>query len=70
MKLQWQVNGSIISVFTGDDESATALTYDGIEELEQMLKDARHSPQEWNEFFESFVDDKEFVDRIKAKSTR
>lgn len=62
--------GNIISVYTGDDESVTALTDDGMDELEQMLKDARRSPQEWNDFLDSFVDDKELVDRIKAKSTR
>ncbi|CAK11561.1 conserved hypothetical protein (plasmid) [Rhizobium johnstonii 3841] len=28
--------GSIISVYTGDDESVTALTDDGMDELEQM----------------------------------
>ncbi|WP_320189021.1 hypothetical protein RMS29_015550 [Agrobacterium rosae] len=62
--------GSIISVYTGDDESVTALTDDGMEELEQMLKDARRSPQEWKDFLDSFVDDEELVARIKAKSTR
>ncbi len=62
--------GSIISVYTGDDESVTALTDDGMDELEQMLKDARRSPQEWKDFLESFVDDEELVARIKAKSTR
>jgi hypothetical protein len=62
--------GSIISVYTGDDESVTALTEDGMDELEQMLKDARRSPQEWSDFLDSFVDDKELVARIKAKSTR
>ncbi|CDZ59616.1 hypothetical protein [Neorhizobium galegae] len=62
--------GSIISVYTGDDESVTALTDDGMDELEQMLKDARRSPQEWNDFLDSFVDDKELVTRIKAKSKR
>jgi hypothetical protein len=62
--------GSIISVYTGDDESATALTDDGMDELEQMLKDARRSPQEWNDFLDSFPDDKELVARFKAKTTR
>ncbi|WP_320196954.1 hypothetical protein RMR10_015595 [Agrobacterium rosae] len=62
--------GSIISVYNGDDESVTALTDDGMDELEQMLKDARRSPQEWNDFLDSFVDDEELVARIKAKPTR
>ncbi len=62
--------GSIISVYTGDDATVTALTDDGMDELEQMLKDARRSPQEWNDFLHGFVDDKELVARIKAKSPR
>jgi hypothetical protein len=62
--------GSIITIYTGDDESITALTDDGMDELEQMLKDARRSPQEWNDFLDSFVDDEELVARIKAKPTR
>ena len=57
-------------MYTGDDESVTALTDDGMDELEQMLKDARRSPQEWNDFLDSFVDDKQLVARIKAKSPR
>src|SRR5690606_10482193 len=60
--------GSIITVYTGDDESITALTDDGMAELEQMLSDARRSPQEWNDFLDSFVDDEQLAARIKAKS--
>ena len=33
--------GSIVSVYTGPDETTTALTDDGIEELTDMLRDAR-----------------------------
>ncbi|MGR9258596.1 hypothetical protein [Rhizobium leguminosarum] len=62
--------GSIISVYTGDDVPVTALTDDGMDELEQMLKDARRSPQEWNDFLDSFVDDELLIARIKAKSSR
>jgi hypothetical protein len=62
--------GNIISVYTGDDEAVTALTDDGMEELEQMLSHARRSPDEWNDFLDSFVDDKQLVARIKAKSPR
>lgn len=42
--------GNIITVYTGDDESVTALTDDGMEELEQMLSHARRSPDEWSDF--------------------
>lgn len=62
--------GSIITVYTGDDESITALTDDGMEELEQMLSHARRSPEEWHDFLDSFVDDKKLVARIKANSPR
>lgn len=37
------IYGNIISVVTGDDESAPALADDGIDELRQMLSDARRS---------------------------
>lgn len=50
--------------------TVTALTDDGMDELEQMLKDARRSPQEWNDFLDSFVDNELLVARIKAKSAR
>lgn len=62
--------GSIITVYTGDDESITALPDDGMEELEQMLSHARRSPEEWHDFLDSFVDDKKLVARIKANSPR
>jgi hypothetical protein len=62
--------GNIISVVTGDDEAITALTDDGIDELNQMLSTARRSPEAWNEFLDSFVDDEELIARVKAKSPR
>ena len=62
--------GSIISVYTGPDEAITSLTRDGMEELEQMLAHARRTTDEWNDFLNAFVDDKELVTRIKAKSPR
>jgi hypothetical protein len=62
--------GSIISVHTGPDEAIASLTSDGMEELEQMLAHARRTPDEWNGFLNAFVDDKELVTRIKAKSLR
>lgn len=62
--------GSIISVVHGDDETITALTDNGIDELDQMLSAARRSPETWNDFLDSFVDDQELIARIKAKSPR
>lgn len=41
-----------------------------MEELEQMLAHARRTTDEWNDFLDAFVDDKELVTRIKAKSPR
>ena len=37
--------GSIISVYTGPDNTITALTDDGIDELKVMLRDARIKDQ-------------------------
>ncbi|TIM28839.1 MAG: hypothetical protein E5Y63_18205 [Mesorhizobium sp.] len=66
--------GSIISVYTGQDEAITSLTRDGMEELEQILAHARRTADEWNDFLEAFleafVDGQELIARIKAKSPR
>lgn len=62
--------GSIISVYTGQEESITALTDDGIEELADMIRAARLTTQSWHEFLDDFVDDPDLVARIKAKSPR
>ena len=58
--------GNIVSVMTGDDDSIPALTDDGIEELRQMLTDARRSAKNWQEFLDCFVDDEEVVARVKT----
>ncbi len=62
--------GNIISVVTGDDQSTSALTDDGIDELRQMLAGARKSVEKWQEFLECFVDDQEVVARLKTYSPR
>lgn len=62
--------GNIVSVYAGADETVAALTDDGIEELEDMIRDARITTKTWHEFLEDFVDDAELVARIKAKSPR
>ncbi len=59
-----------VSVYAGADETVTALTDDGIEELKDMIRDARMTTELWHEFLEHFVDDAELVARIKAKSPR
>jgi hypothetical protein len=58
--------GNIVSVSLGPDETVTALTKDGIEELTDMIRDARISSKTWHEFLDDFVDDAELVVRIKA----
>ncbi|MDR9429012.1 MAG: hypothetical protein ACQETY_13170 [Pseudomonadota bacterium] len=62
--------GAIVSVYTGQDETITALTDDGIEELTNMLADARRSPQDWNRFLEDFVLDQDIIARVKEKGPR
>ncbi len=60
--------GSIISVYTSQEEAITALTDDGVEELTDMLKDARITKESWHQFINDFVHDAELVTRIKAQS--
>lgn len=62
--------GSIISVYTGAEETVTALTDDGIEELKDMLRDARINTETWHAFLDDFVDDEDLVARIKAQPPR
>lgn len=62
--------GSIITVQTGLEEAITALTDYGIEELTDMLRDARITIESWHEFLDDFVHDAELVARIKAQSPR
>lgn len=62
--------GSIVSVHTGQEESITALTDDGIAELKDMLADARRSTKDWHEFLGDFVSDPDVIARVKAQSTR
>jgi len=62
--------GAIISVYTGPDETITALTDDGIDELKDMLRDARVSTETWHAFLDDFVNDEDLVARIKAQSPR
>jgi len=61
---------NIISVVTGDDESTSALTDDGVDELRQMLSDARRSAETWQEFLDCFVLDEMIVERVKTYSPR
>ncbi|WP_256327034.1 hypothetical protein, partial [Roseicitreum antarcticum] len=62
--------GSIISVYTGPEETITALSDYGVEELTDMLRDARRTTDSWHEFLDDFVHDKELIARIRAKPPR
>ena len=62
--------GSIISVYTGPQDTITALTDDGIDELKDMLRAARITTETWHAFLDDFFDGADLVDRIKAKSPR
>ncbi|GLT12942.1 MAG: hypothetical protein RIE24_00200 [Silicimonas sp.] len=62
--------GNIVSIYVGPDETITALTDDGIEELKEMIRAARITKKTWHDFLDNFVDDTDLVTRIKAKSLR
>jgi hypothetical protein len=62
--------GAIVSVYTGTDEAITALTGDGIDELRDMLGDARRSPKDWHNFLEDFVSNPDIIARVKEKDPR
>lgn len=62
--------GAIVSVHTGTEEAITALTGDGIDELRDMLADARRSPQHWRDFLEDFVSDPDIILRLNEKEPR
>lgn len=61
---------NIVSVYVGPEETFTALTDDGIEELSNMIRAARVTTKTWHEFLDDFVSDANLVERLKAKSTR
>lgn len=62
--------GTIISVCTGTEESITTLTDHGIEELKDILADARRSEQARADFLKTFVEDPDIIDRVKTRQTR
>lgn len=62
--------GAIVSVHTGSEEATTALTDDGIDELKDMLADARRPPETWRDFLEDFVADPDIIARVRQKGPR
>jgi hypothetical protein len=62
--------GSIISVYTGPDESIAALINVGIEALTGMLADARPSSKKWSSFLNAFVADPDTIAGVNEKRPR
>ena len=62
--------GAIVSVHTGPDESITALTNHGVEELTDMLSQARLTTKAWHQFLDDFVNDPELAARFTADKLR
>lgn len=62
--------GNIVSVYIGNDEAITALTDDGIEELQDMLAAARRSTKDWHDFLRAFVSDPDVIARVKDQPLR
>lgn len=62
--------GAIVSVHSGPDEAITALTDHGVEELTDMLSEARLTTKPWHQFLDDFIDDPELAARFKAHNPR
>ncbi len=62
--------GTIISVTIGPDEAITALTDHGIDELTDILSDARLTTKTWHQFLDDFVDDPVLAARFKTQASR
>ena len=62
--------GNIISVDTATDENNKLITAHSIEKLRKMLSDARRSLGHWRDFLDDFVNDPEFIARVKENGPR
>lgn len=62
--------GTIIYVCTGTDESFNTFSGDGIDDLQDMLRDAHSTEEAWSDFLETFVDDPDVIKRFKNPSPR
>lgn len=58
--------GNIISVDTATDDNTKLITDHGIEELRDMLSDARRSSQHWRDFLDDFVNDLEIIHELRT----
>jgi hypothetical protein len=62
--------GSIITVHVGPDQTITTLTQDGVQELSELLADARRSADEWESFLNSCLLDPDLIRRFKNHQSR
>ena len=62
--------GSIITICAGPDNYLTALTDDGIDELRDFIADFRRSPQDWDDFLQSVIDDPDIIQSVKTHKAR
>ena len=62
--------GNIVSVQIGEEDSITALTGDGIKELQDMLANARVSVEQWRSFLDDFVAEPDTTARVKNQPVR
>lgn len=62
--------GNIVSVQISEEDYIIALTKDGIEELRDMLANARVSIKEWHSFLDDFVDEPDIIARVKNQPLR
>ena len=62
--------GNIVNVQIGHENYITALTSDGIEELRDMITNARVSIKEWHRFIYDFVAETTHIARVKNQTNR
>jgi len=62
--------GNIISVDTATEENTKLISAHGIEELRDILSDARRSPEHWHTFLEDFVNEPDVITRVKENGPR
>lgn len=62
--------GSIISVAVGPDEWQTAITSQGIDELQDFIADCRQSTEDWDGLLHSIIDDPDIIQAVKDHKPR
>lgn len=62
--------GSIISIAVAPDEWQTAITSQGIEELQEFIADFRQSPEDWDGLLHSIIDEPDIIQAVKNHKPR